>query len=71
MDKSNLFTKNLWYLGLKHREFQCTGCEILNNGLQLSVAEFDRHLDRKKKDERNLQTLTQGFGGLLLFFLTV
>lgn len=49
MDKSNLFTKNLWYLGLKHREFQCTGCEILNNGLQLSVAEFDRHLHRKKR----------------------
>lgn len=32
------------------------------------MAEFDRHLDRKKKDERNLQTLNQGFGGLLLGF---
>lgn len=49
MDKLNFFNKNLWYLGLKHREWQCTGYEILNKGLQLSVAEFDRHLDRKKK----------------------
>lgn len=48
MDNPNSFTKNLWYLGSKHREFQCTGCEILNKGLQLSVAEFDRHLDTKK-----------------------
>lgn len=56
-------------MGLKHREWQCTGYEILNKGLQLSMAEFDRHLDRKKKkDERNLQTLNQGFGGLLLGF---
>lgn len=31
------------------------------------MAEFDRHLE-KKMDERNLQTLNQGFGGLLLFF---
>lgn len=68
MDMPILFTKNLCYLGCKHREFQRSGCEILNKGLQLSVAEFDRHLDKKKtkKDERNVQTLTQGFGGLLL-----
>lgn len=54
----------IWALSI---EFQCTGCERLNKGLQLSMAEFDRHLD-KKMDERNLQTLNQGFGGLLLFF---
>jgi len=49
MDKPKLFSKNLWYLGSKHKEFQCTGCEILNKGLQLRVAEFDRYLDKKKR----------------------